>query len=223
MWARLTEIRLLGQGRRVVELGAGTGQATGPMIGAGASVVAVEPGREMAARLRSRCPSATVLVESAESVLLPDAAFDLAVSATAVHWFDLDVVLPKLHRALTPEGAFAVWWNGYGDPKAPVSPFRERVAAITARRVAAVASIGPDHLDTAGWTARIEATGHFKAFHVEEFRWLIEMGTEEIRGLFTTFSNWDAAEVNEAAAAVEALGGRVTEHYVTPLIAFRPR
>src|SRR4051794_32615178 len=97
LWARLTELGLLGPGTRVLELGAGTGQATGPMLTRGASVTAIEPGVDLAARLRRNWPAATVQLATAESATLPPSAFDLAVAATAVHWFDLDVVLPKLH------------------------------------------------------------------------------------------------------------------------------
>lgn len=108
LWTRLGALALLRPGIRVVELGAGTGQATGPMLRAGASVTAIEPGAALAERLRERWPTATVQLGTAESVPLPQAAFDLAVAATAVHWFDLKAVLPKLHHALVPGGHFAV-------------------------------------------------------------------------------------------------------------------
>jgi SAM-dependent methyltransferase len=218
LWGRLHEKGLLRRGTRVVELGPGTGQATGPLLQAGASVTAVEPGGALADRLRRRWPQASVLVASAESVDLPPAAFDLAVAATAVHWFDLEVVLPKLHRALVPGGHFAVWRTAFGDPSVPVSPFRERVAAITARRAGQPPRPGPGELDTEAWVGRLTHSGHFVATHVEHFHWPLELRTDQIRDLFTTFSNWNAAEVDEAAQAVDDLGGRVVEHYVTPLI-----
>ncbi|MGW5218100.1 class I SAM-dependent methyltransferase [Nocardia sp. NPDC004085] len=84
LWSRSTERGLLRQGVRVLELGAGTGLATEPMLRAGASVTAVEPGRSPAERLRLRCPDADARVAGAEAVPLPTAAFDLAVAATAV-------------------------------------------------------------------------------------------------------------------------------------------
>lgn len=218
LWSRLTEQDLLAPGTRVLELGAGTGQATGPMVRAGASVTAVEPGPRLAGRLRDRCPGATVLDGTAESVPLPSNAFDLAVAATAVHWFDLDVVLPKLHRALVPGGHLAVWRHVFGDPAAPVTPFRERITAITARRAGEEPRPGPGELQTHDWVRRLTAGHRFTATHVEQFRWSVELRTDQIRDLFTTFSNWSAAEVDEAALAADDLGGRVQEHYVTPLI-----
>ena len=217
LWARLSGAGLLEPGTRVVELGAGTGQATGPMLQAGARVTAVEPGPALAERLRRTWPAAQVRVGTAESVSLPPAAFDLAVAATAVHWFDLDVVLPKLHRALVPAGHVAVWRTVFGDPSAPVTAFRERVAAIAAARQAPPRP-GPGAGDVRAWADRLTAGGHFVATHVEEFPWTIELDTDGVRDLFTTFSDWRDDEVQQAARAVDDLGGRVLEHYVTPLV-----
>ncbi|MBM7799101.1 SAM-dependent methyltransferase [Microlunatus panaciterrae] len=218
LWIRLQEQGWLRRGTRVIELGAGTGQATGPMLQAGAAVTVVEPGEALADRLRRRWPEAAVHVATAESMPVPPATFDLAVAATAVHWFDLDVVLPKLHRALVPGGHFAVWRTVFGDPSVPVSPFRERVAAITARRGGEPPRRGPGELATEGWAAQLTESGHFVTIHIEEFHWTVEFRTDQIRDLFTTFSNWSAAEVEEAAQAADQFGGRVVEHYLTPLI-----
>lgn len=134
VWAELQDLGLLRPGIRAIDLGAGSGLATGPLLEAGASVDAVEPGPALADRLRCRRPAAVVHVDTAEQVELPSAVFDLAVAATAVHWFDLEVVVPKLHRVLRPGGHFAVWRNVFGDPTVSITPFRERVAQIVARR-----------------------------------------------------------------------------------------
>lgn len=218
LWERLRELGVLGPGVRVLELGAGAGLATGPMLGAGALVTAVEPGPRLADRLRHLWPAATVLVGAAEHVPLPDGAFDVAVAATAVHWFDLDVVLPRLHRALVPGGRFAVWRHTFGDPAAALTPFRERVRTIAAHRVGEKPRPGPGELETDAWVRRLSDGGLFAAAHVEEFRWSVDLSAEQIHDLFTTFSDWSAAEVDEAAQAVRDLGGWVTEHYLTPLV-----
>ncbi|WP_432562126.1 class I SAM-dependent methyltransferase [Kineococcus sp. SYSU DK003] len=218
LWRALAP--LLGPGVRVLELGAGSGLATGPLLAAGAEVTAVEPGPALAARLRARHPAAVVLTTTAEAAPLPAAAFDLAAVATAVHWLDLDVVLPKLHTALVPGGHLAVWRNAFGDPQAAPTAFRRRVAQITARREEA-ARPGPGELDTGQWARQLSRTGHFTVRDVQEFRWSVELTGAQVRDLFTTFSNWSAAEAAEAAAAVDELGGTVREHYLTPLILLR--
>ncbi|GCD21862.1 methyltransferase type 11 [Cellulomonas algicola] len=221
LWSRLGALGVLGSGTRVLELGAGSGLATAPMVAAGAAVTAVEPGPALADLLRRRVPEATVVEGTAESVPLDDAAFDLAVVATAVHWLDLDVVLPRLHRALVPGGHLAVWRHVFGDPTAPLTPFRERVAQIVRERGDVPPRPGPAELDTTGWVGRLTAGGWFAVRHVDELRWSVDLGADQVRDLFTTFSEWSDAEAEAAGRAVRDLGGRVTEHYLTPLLVLR--
>ena len=217
LWERLRELGVLHDGVRVVEIGAGTGLATGRLVAAGARVTAVEPGHALAKRLQARLPEVDVLVATAEDVDLPEAAFDLAVVATAVHWLDLDVVLPKLHRALVSGGHVAVWRHVFGDP-AVRTPFRDRVHAIASRRDPAPRRPGPGEMETGEWVRRLTASGHFAARHTAHFRWSIELDSGQVHDLFSTFSDWSEPEVDAAAQAARDLGGAVTEHYVTPLI-----
>ncbi|WP_374010569.1 class I SAM-dependent methyltransferase [Leifsonia sp. LS-T14] len=215
--ARLTKLGLLVGGRRALDLGAGSGQATRILVDAGMHVTAVEPGGALADRLRSQLPEVQVLRATAEDVRLARASFDLATVATAIHWFDLDVVLPKLHAALVPDGRLAVWRNVYGDPSAPPTAFRERVHQIASRRDAPPRP-GPDETETARWAALLQGGGYFATVHVEDFHWSVDLDEDAVRGLFTTFSDWSPAEAEQAALAVRDLGGTVTEHYLTPLI-----
>ena len=59
---------MLQPGRRVLDLGAGTGQATGPLLAAGLQVTAIEPGPNLAMQLQDWHPAATVLVARAQAV-----------------------------------------------------------------------------------------------------------------------------------------------------------
>lgn len=133
LWDRLGELGLLTPGSRALDLGAGTGQATGPLRAAGLEVVAVEPGSQLAQRLRDQHPGVEVIESRAEEVELEPMAYDLAVVATAIHWMDTDLLAPKVHRALQSDGRLAVWRNIFGDPEAPVTPFRQRVQEILAQ------------------------------------------------------------------------------------------
>lgn len=218
---RLAALGLLVPGRRALDLGAGSGQATRILAAAGMDVTAVEPGAALAARLGANLPDVRVQQTTAEALALPPASVDLVTIATAVHWFDLPVVLPLLHAALVPEGRLAVWRTVYGDRTVPATPFRERVAAIAARREAPPRP-GPDETETTAWAQLLEQDGWFETVHTDEFRWEARLDADQILGLFTTFSDWTRSEAEEAADAVRELGGRVTEHYVTPLIVLAP-
>ncbi len=220
LWAALESGGYLVPGRRVLELGAGSGQATGPMLAAGLHVTAVEPGRELAARLHAAHPDATVVVGRAEDLDLDEDAFDLVVAATSIHWLDLDVVLPKVRDALAPGGALLVWRNVFGDLSIR-TPFRDRVHEIARARTRPPRP-GPDAEDVDVTAAELTRSGLFEIAEVRRFAWDVDMGTEQIRRLFTTFSDWTPDEVDAAARAVDDLGGTVTEHYLSWLIALRP-
>jgi 23S rRNA (adenine-N6)-dimethyltransferase len=62
-------------GDLVVDLGAGSGMITKPLLGAGARVLAVEADRALAARLRRACPEATVVEGDALAFELPREPF----------------------------------------------------------------------------------------------------------------------------------------------------
>jgi SAM-dependent methyltransferase len=106
----LVELAGLGPGRRVLEIGCGTGQMTVPLAERGCDVLAVELGREMAAVARRNLaghPSARVVVAAFEDWPLPPEPFDVVLAATSFHWVDPAVRVEKSARALRPGGALA--------------------------------------------------------------------------------------------------------------------
>jgi SAM-dependent methyltransferase len=98
----------LGPGRTVVDLAAGTGKLTRPLLATGAEVVAVEPVAEMRAVLPA---GARALDGTAEAIPLATASADAVTVAQAFHWFDGEAALAEIHRVLRPGGALALVWN----------------------------------------------------------------------------------------------------------------
>jgi ubiquinone/menaquinone biosynthesis C-methylase UbiE len=95
-------------GRTVVDLAAGTGKLTRPLLATGAEVVAVEPVAEM----RKALPAgARALEGTAEAIPLAAASADAVTVAQAFHWFDGDAALAEIHRVLRPGGTLALIWN----------------------------------------------------------------------------------------------------------------
>jgi SAM-dependent methyltransferase len=98
----------VGPGRTVVDLAAGTGKLTRPLLATGAEVVAVEPLAEMRAVLPA---GARAVDGTAEAIPLTTGSVDAVVVAQAFHWFDGDAALAEIHRVLRPGSALALVWN----------------------------------------------------------------------------------------------------------------
>jgi SAM-dependent methyltransferase len=92
----------------VLDLAAGTGAMTRPLLEAGLDVVAVEPVAEMRAALPGLVRS---LEGTAEAIPLGSGEVDAVVVGQAFHWFDGEAALPEIHRVLRPEGLLALFWN----------------------------------------------------------------------------------------------------------------
>jgi len=102
--------RLLPSHPAVVEVGPGTGKATGDLLSRGASVHAVEIGPAMAAKLREVHPSPalTVIVGDFEEVDLEEHGFDAVFSATAYHWISPKAQVDRPASILKPGGLLAI-------------------------------------------------------------------------------------------------------------------
>lgn len=104
-------MRHAGSATSVVELGAGTGQLTEPLVARGCRVVATDAAPAMLRRLRRRVPGAQALAGTAEQVPVRGRSADLVVAAGAFSWFDVEPALHEVARVLRPGGRLAVVWS----------------------------------------------------------------------------------------------------------------
>ena len=107
----------------VVEVGSGSGQATGPMLQTGCRLTAVECGECFSERLKERFReyrNFSVITGKFEDVDFPENTFDLVFSASAFHWIPEEIGYKKVFSMLKRGGVFARFANhpyrGKNDP-----------------------------------------------------------------------------------------------------------
>lgn len=112
MFDDLTRLAGLAPGRRVLEIGCGTGQATVPLAERGLAVTAVELGASLAAgaRMRTARFPAVAVVTSTFEAWQPgdDRPWDAVVAFNSLHWVDQRVRYARPAALLRPGGALVV-------------------------------------------------------------------------------------------------------------------
>src|SRR5437764_1002847 len=124
----------LGDGRTVLDLGAGTGKLTRALVSTGARVIAVEPGEAMLAQLRGVLPEVEAIQGAAESIPLADASVDAVTVGQAFHWFRHAEAVPELRRVLRDGGGVALVWNNRDPDDALQTEITNLIRALPARR-----------------------------------------------------------------------------------------
>ncbi|MER7007032.1 methyltransferase domain-containing protein [Dactylosporangium sp. NPDC000555] len=216
-------------GARVLEVGPGTGQVTGRLVAEGASVVAVELGAGLAARLRANLAGRDVTVVEGDfaTAQVPGDGFDLAVCATALHWLDAGVAVHRLAGLVRPGGWLAVWWNLFGDPdrtpawRAELQELYLRWMPDEWRDPAEI----PAPMLVGDRTAELASGGWFGPVQVEMIRWDHPLTPAAARALWATFPNVRELDpvrreafLDDVAEVVAGQpGGTVVDHYVTAL------
>lgn len=207
-------------GCQVLEIGPGAGQATGPLLDAGADVLAVEVGEELGVLLRSRFKGRQLEVRQGEfeTVDLASEAFDLVVAATSFHWVSPQRGLDRVARVLRPGGSVALWWNHFGDPDR-LDPFREAVQPLLREHAPQLADsaahggagIGahPYALDVEARTKEINSNTEFGAVEHVLIPWTASHTAAEVQRFLSSFSNWMTLEAEVRADLLQAVGGLI--------------
>lgn len=210
-------------GCQVLEIGPGAGQATGPLLDAGAEVLAVEVGDGFGLLLRDRFDGRPLEVRLGEFEMIDLApeTFDLVVAATSFHWISPQQGLERVARLLRPGGSVALWWTHYGDPDR-VDPFREAVQPVLrqyapqfADTAVGGAGIGahPYALDVGARTEEIDSTGKFGSVEHVLIPWTATQTADEMQRFLGSFSNWMALATEVRTDLMQAVGGLIDTRF----------
>ncbi len=102
------------QGKKAIEIGIGTGQATRHLLETGCELTAIELGKDLAeySKLKfQEYKNFTVCNTAFEEYEYSEGSIDLIYSATAFHWIPEEVGYPKVSKLLKPNGTLALFWN----------------------------------------------------------------------------------------------------------------
>lgn len=234
VWSALRERAGLGPQIDILEIGAGTGLATGPLLAERPHrLTAVEPDGRLAAFLRAEHVDARLelIVSRFEIADLPVEAFDLVVSATAFHWLDAVPALNRIATLVRPGGHVALWWNVFGDDERP-DPFHEATAHLFAGTATAAdqpTKRPPEHaLDVQRRLTDFSTSGWI-ADQPQFERWTLTLDAAGVRALYATFSNVSALDEGPrnrlldrlAEIAADRFGGRVDRNMTTAIYTAR--
>ena len=182
----------------VVELGAGTGKLTRAVAALGVRIVAVEPDPRMLAVLRGL--GLDGVEGSAEAIPLGDGVADAVVAGSSLHWFELELALPEIHRVLRPGGRLGVGWNHRDDRHPAVARMGEAVYAAQARRP------GP-RWRSRDWPAELTANGLFRDVEQALFEHVHELPREALRDHLLSYSGVAALSEDERRRVLSEVAG----------------
>jgi len=230
----LTTSGALFRGAATLEIGAGSGLATRPLLAAGANpLTLLEPDARFAGALSRICESAegqcVIRQESFEAASLAPGSFDLIIAATAFHWLEPATAFARSRALLKPGGTLALLWNVLQVLGRP-DPFHEATAALLAP-LATSPSGAPDTLpfplDREARIAEATAAGFRHAAYRESYG-SMTLTADEVCQLYGTFSSVrrlppperEALLTELRALAADQFGGRVVRNVTSCLYRF---
>lgn len=111
LFASLIEYAEIGEGKTVLELGPGTGQATDPILGTGCDYNAIELGEHLYAKMKGKYghyPNFNIVNDDFITHNFGNQKFDMIYSAATIQWIPEEIAFSKTFDLLKPGGTLAM-------------------------------------------------------------------------------------------------------------------
>lgn len=232
LFDELVRLGALGASSTVLEVGAGTGQATVDLAARAASVTAIEPNEAMLAVAERRVgtlPGVTLARAAFEEWIAPEASYDLIAAAQSWHWIAPDPGYPKAARLLTDGGWLTVFWNLPVD-RGPAADGIDEVYARYSPQRGTISRWGGQDSSGTGEVERyggqLAASQHFGDVAERRLPWQRTYTTDGYLDLVRTHSDYRLLDEEARGPFLDALrqvlddhGGTITVGFVTQLYA----
>lgn len=215
---------------RVLEVGCGTGQATGDLAARAGHVTAIDPGARLIAQARKALPATNVefVVSGFEDLAVAPGAFDLIASAQAWHWVNPQTGFAKAVDALVDGGALAIFGHV---PMAPPAPFEDAFRRVFERHAPGVwgqPSPMAAYLPSGPFVRMFAASGRFEPVVHRGYDWTWDLDPATFGRYLRTDSSYHFlaeperfALFDDLSAAVAANGGVIAFPWQTHLYVAR--
>lgn len=203
---------------RVLEVGAGTGRATLPLVRRGAKVEVVEPSEDMLGILAGRLQAEDLsgqcdLRQATFEDVDPAQVYDVVIAAQSFHWADPASRWPRLSSLLRTDGRAFLFWNGWH-----LAPAAHDVDAVLTLYAVGGRGLQPDvedHRSDVNWAeSEIDAEPALGLVDARTYEWPWRLPVDEYLALLNTTSQYSvaAASVREPLlkSLSELLGDLVT-------------
>lgn len=211
----------VGEGRRALEVGAGTGKATRLMAARGVPVLAIEPSAEMAVVARRTCAGypRVEIVESDFETWEPDPdlpeRFGMLYSAQAWHWIDPEVGYVRARAALADRGLLAAFWNR---PAWGQSELRRALSNAYHAAAPAMGTEAPLHPDNTrsfadeNWEHALAAADGFADVEVRRYPWGLVYSPDGYADMLATLSEVRLLESETRVRLLAGVRAAIIEH-----------
>ncbi len=210
----IAEFAHLDSNAKILEIGAGPGQATEYFVQSDYAITALEISEKQVSFLNDKysCHAHFNCVCAAfEDYVCESNSYDLIFSATAFHWINPEVGYPKAHRLLKKNGAMAVFWH-LASIVEPKTELLQQIRAIYRTHAPQL----DDYLTEAEAAelhqlriSQIQTQSLFSSPATRVYRWQDEYSTQRYLQLMNSYSDFHSIDQSKRGAIMDGVAALI--------------